>query len=61
MKERKIEEHICECGNGKIVLEKIISGRLHSEKKKEIYSSITPCDVCGSTVDNCGTDLSLIF
>lgn len=61
MDETKLEIYRCECGNGTIELTKLVYSQLRSSKKRETYASITPCTVCGSTIDLSGRDLSKLL
>jgi hypothetical protein len=57
---RKISEtHLCNCGKGEITLNKITVTGLgpNQSQPKESIASIIPCRVCGSTIDNNGTEL----
>ena len=59
MSEKFRETHLCNCGKGEIIVNKITVRGLGSNQSqpKEDIASIIPCRVCGSTIDNNGTEL----
>jgi transcription elongation factor Elf1 len=58
MTRRSIEVYPCKCGKGTIKLEKLHIPVSTNEVEKSYYSDITPCRVCGGSIDNQDNDLS---
>ena len=59
MSEKFRETHLCNCGKGEIIVNKVMVTGMGSKQSqpKEGIASIIPCGVCGSTIDNNGTEL----
>jgi hypothetical protein len=60
MSEKFRETHLCNCGRGEIIVNKIMVtgiGPKQSQPQESIVN-IIPCRVCGSTMDSNGTELN---
>jgi hypothetical protein len=59
MSEKFTETHLCNCGKGEIIVNKVrVTGvGPNQSQPMESIANIIPCRVCGSTMDNTGTEL----
>ena len=59
MSEKFRETHLCNCGKGEIIVNKVRVTGIGPNQSQPIegIASIIPCRVCGSTIDNNGTEL----
>jgi hypothetical protein len=59
MSEKFRETHLCNCGRGEIIVNKVMVTGIgpNQSQPKESIANIIPCRVCGSTMDSNGTEL----